>query len=117
MSAQDTLQQAKAVLGMPDAFDSSHEVWARSAALLTRQALEEALAERMGSKLNVHGDLPFTTQLILLREAVDAEQANGISYVWSALSSATHMHGYALPPTVEELRRWFEAVERFVALQ
>ncbi len=32
------------------------------------------------------------------------------------LSSATHIHGYGLPPTTQELRRWAETVDRFVGL-
>jgi hypothetical protein len=37
-------------------------------------------------------------------------------FVWSALSSASHVHGYELPPTSKELRDWCDAVGDFLAV-
>lgn len=59
--------------------------------------------------------VPFTTQLLVLRALhPDDPSATTIAYTWSALSQATHFHGYELPPTAEALRGWIESVETFV---
>lgn len=114
MSSVETLQEARSLIqgGLPE----SDVMWARSAALVTRQALEEALYEKLHSAHGVGKSAKFNTQLILLREiSKDKNLAAEVAWTWSALSSATHIQGYALPPTLGELQRWLETVERFVA--
>lgn len=44
----------------------------------------------------------------------NSEVAARASYTWAALSSASHHHGYELRPTIEALRDWLEAVEKFL---
>lgn len=86
--------------------------WGRSAAFLARQALEEAIYQRLHGEFGMGRETSFRAQLIALRQAIDPALAAEVAWAWTALSSATHAHGYALPPTIEELHRWVETVER-----
>jgi len=114
MSASEALQAARSLVAGGRL--GTDVMWARSAALVTRQALEEALYEKLHSQYGVGRSAKFSTQLILLREVSDnPELAAEVAWTWSALSSATHIQGYALPPTHGELQRWLGTVERFVA--
>jgi hypothetical protein len=44
----------------------------------------------------------------------DHELAGRAAHAWSALTRACHHHPYELPPTAEELNRWFDAVEAVI---
>lgn len=112
MTPVELLREAERVMEQPD--QGVDGVWARSAALLTRQALEGVVRQRLILELKLQGRPSFTSQLLALRELVDDELAAEVSWAWSALSRATHHHGYALPPTVGELARWSDTVRRLV---
>ena len=84
--------------------------WARSAALLTRQALERSLREVLIRRYKLAGDPSFTSQLLASRAFLPGELARRAAWTWTALSQATHHHGYELAPTSEELERWMETV-------
>jgi len=108
VNIQGQLDSASRLLQQSDSVDA----WSRAAAFLARQALEacvrEAIERRFGKLLQPS----FSSQLIVLRAVVDEEIAREIAWTWSALSSATHAHGYELPPTAGELERWLETVAR-----
>ena len=91
-------------------------VWARAAALLTRQALELTVGEMLDAAAPGSRATPFHTQFLVLRALHQRDDlAARAAYVWVALSQATHHQGYELPPTSEALRGWIAAVEEFVA--
>lgn len=119
-SGQDTLQgpaallaAARTVLDQPDALPGS--AWARTTALLARQALETALAAYWRRTAPGTEDAPFTAQLLCLRSYADADIAAEAFQSWAALSDACHHHAYDLAPTAPELRRWLTATEPVVA--
>lgn len=89
--------------------------WPRAAALLARQALEEQVA-RWCSELSPEvAHVSRRAQLLCLSSVVEPGFARDAAHVWSALSNACHHHAYELPPTADELRGWFEVVDRLIA--
>lgn len=92
-------------------------IWARSAALLARQALEAAVRVKLDAYAQALDGASFRAQLLCLQGVVgDNDVARDASYLWSALSSATHHRGYELAPTAAELREWLAGVERLVSV-
>jgi hypothetical protein len=95
----------------------SEGVWARSAALLTRQALEGAVRAKLDGYSDGLDSAPFRAQLLCLQGVTnDSNVARNANYLWAALSRATHHSGYELSPTVADLREWLAGVERVVAV-
>jgi hypothetical protein len=95
----------------------SEGVWARSAALLTRQALESAVRTRLSTYAEGIDDAPFRAQLLCLQGVIaDSDVARRANYLWAALSSATHHSGYELAPSAADLREWLAGVEQVVAV-
>jgi hypothetical protein len=88
--------------------------WHRAAAILARSALEAKLAILLASRGADPRDITFTAQLILLSEVVPDPLAGRVAATWAQLSSACHQHDEELPPTADELRAWFEAVEELI---
>ena len=87
-------------------------LWARAAAILGRQALEEAMCCVWRSKAPALEQANFTTQLICLCEFVaDTHLAQQAAHVWACLSNACHYRGYGMPPTAQELTAWLNSVE------
>jgi hypothetical protein len=86
--------------------------WQRAVALLTRQALEQAIEEFWTADSATAGlrDSTRKTQLTCLPVYLQPQLAREISYVWAALSSACHYHPYDLAPTSAELAGWIDAV-------
>ncbi len=94
----------------------SRGVWARSAALLARQALEAAVRAKLDPYATGLDDAPFRAQLLCLQGTVaDNDVAREANYLWSALSGATHHCGYELAPSAPDLRSWLAGVERVIA--
>ena len=95
--------------------EGSEGVWPRSAALLTRQVLEEAL-DRLW--LAIHPGVARATratQLACLGFMVkDAGLVADVRSAWASLSRACHHHHYELGPTAGELSRWIEQTKRLV---
>lgn len=87
-----------------------------AAALLLRQALEDALEtfwldrapglERCSSRAQLVS-LPFFTST--------SATAAGVSYAWYRLSSICHHHAYELPPSHNEIDALGNIVDDFVA--
>jgi len=81
-------------------------LWPRAAALLARQALEQALDEYWRSRQLPLDQLPTHPQLICLREYLhDAGLAGSVNHAWNALSQACHHHPYELAPSLTDLQR------------
>ena len=90
-------------------------LWARAAAILGRQALEEAMRCLWRSRAPRLETANFTTQLLCLCEFIaDSHLAQRTAYVWACLSNACHYRGYGMPPTAEELTTWLDTVAAVV---
>lgn len=91
--------------------------WPRAAALLARQALEDALDKVWhGSAAGMRG-CSTTAQLVSLPfYLADRELARRVRQCWAALSNACHAHPYELSPTVSELEGWLDVVDDLVAV-
>jgi hypothetical protein len=91
--------------------------WPRAVALLTRQALEQALDGFWLATPATAGlaNCSAKTQLICLPTYLEPRLAREISYAWAALSGACHYHAYELAPTASQLAGWIDAVSRLLA--
>jgi hypothetical protein len=92
-------------------------LWPRAAALLTRQALEVAIATFWSKAApGVEGCSRKAQFLCLGRYLGDEPLAQRAHVVWSTLSGSCHYHVYDLAATREELLGWrdvvLEVVER-----
>lgn len=109
---QALLAAARATLDRPAALAGS--AWARSTALLTRQALEIALAGYWTKRAPGMESCSGAAQLLALPFYLDDPAARLAHETWAALSHACHHHAYDLAPTAAELRRWLEAAQTIV---
>ena len=90
--------------------------WPRAAALLARQALEEALARLFAAKAPGVQHLPMRAQLACLPAYLPSPGLpRDVTYTWHALSRATHHHPYELDPTRDELSSLLAVTARLVA--
>lgn len=78
-------------------------VAARGAALLGRQALEEAVEGLWADRLDEDRRPTARSQLLCLA-VVDPAAARRASHLWWALTRACHQHAYELTPTIDEIR-------------
>lgn len=107
------LQAARVVLDRPDALTSPG--WARSVALLARQALEDAVDAVWARHAPGMSQATGKSRFVALRYYVgDPDLARRAHHVWTRLSDASHHHGYDLAPTAAELRIWVDAVADLV---
>lgn len=111
MTMRAALEDARRLVERSESVDA----WSRSAAFLARQALEDCVRHVIERRWGKIMRPTFASQLIVLRELVKPKTAREIAWVWTALSSATHAHGYELPATGAELVRWIDAVEGLMA--
>jgi len=113
-AAPDLLATARRLIASPD--PQTRGLWARAAAVLTRQALEEGLARYWAKKAPGLDHAPFTAQLLCFAELFDDKAlAAEVAWTWEALSSATHHHADPMPPGAADLTAWAATVERFLA--
>jgi hypothetical protein len=90
--------------------------WARATALLTRQALEDALDDLWRARDLKMDRVSARAQLLCLSAYLkDDDLSAEVRHAWGTLSRACHHHPYELAPTSTELRRWIEAVGALVA--
>ncbi|MEZ5288340.1 MAG: hypothetical protein R2712_26760 [Vicinamibacterales bacterium] len=90
-------------------------LWPRAAALLTRQALEVAIATFWSTVAPGVESCSRKAQLLCLgRYLGDEALAQRAHVIWSALSGGCHYHVYELAPTREELQAWREGVGEVV---
>jgi hypothetical protein len=109
VTPRDQLRAARVLIEGRTVADGG--AWARSAALLGRQALEAAALRALQSRYPVRAHAPFRARFLALRAVLDERLAQEAHHTWAALSRATHHHSYALPPTAGELGRWLDTVE------
>ena len=90
-------------------------LWPRAAALLTRQALEVAIATFWSVKAPGVEACSRKAQLLCLgRYLGDDRLAQRAHVAWGGLSGACHHHVYDLAPTREELQGWRDTVLELV---
>jgi hypothetical protein len=100
----------------PDAVTAG--VWPRAAALLARQALEQAMAGLWAERPGAGGlsDSTMRSQLLCLTAYVDEDVPTRAAYRSAALSRACQYHPYELAPTPTELVRWLNEACEVLAL-
>ena len=93
---------------------STAGLWPRAAALLIRQALEEAVDAYWNARQVPLDSVSTQTQLVCLRMMTPGGTLPAqLHEAWGALSRACHHHPYELAPTLGELATWIEVVEEF----
>lgn len=105
-SVDDLLRTADGILA--SGASTTRGLWPRTAAFLTRMALEQALDELWARSCPGLADCSKRAQLLCLEEYVPPDVARRVAATWTGLSDACHYHTYELAPTVAELRRWHE---------
>jgi hypothetical protein len=91
-------------------------LWPRTAARLTRLALERAADQSWYRTRPEVLTCPTTMRILMLEGRLGRVAARDAYLVWCRLSDATHPHPYELAPTAGELRRWHNEVSGFVSL-
>jgi hypothetical protein len=90
-------------------------LWPRAAALLGRQALEDAISWIWLVHAPGMEHCSMRAQLLCLDPYLGDERlAEEAGFVYERLSWACHHHAYDLAPTAMELRGWLDAVERIL---
>lgn len=114
MTPADLLAAARDLVQRPAAANIGG--WSRAVAILTRQALEQALDEFWAANRTTAGlcDCTMKTQLTCLPAYLEPQLARQISYVWAALSNACHYHPYDLAPAAAELTDWMHTVRDLI---
>lgn len=113
MTPHELLAAGLGLIDQPDA--ATEGLWARSAALLLRQALEGGMAQVLGERAPGAQAANFAAQLVVLPTVLgDEELGHRVGWAWSALSGACHADDMRLPPTAAELRGWGAVVERLL---
>lgn len=90
-------------------------VWPRAAALLTRQAVEDAMTRVLAARAPGAERCANRPRLLCLREYVPDELAERASFLWATLSRACHHHPYELSPTSDEVNGWIEDTDMLVS--
>lgn len=85
----------------------------RAAALLARQALEQALREFWETRAPDVHRCRVRTQIQCLAAFLDPEPVAAAATAWNRLSEACHHHPYDVAPSPAELRAWIGSVRTF----
>ncbi len=102
------LREARIILSRQEAL-AAQAAWARTVALLARQALEDGLEEFWASRHRGMSDARLRTQLLCLPWYVeDRGAARALYETWAQLSAACHHRAYDLAPTVIEIEALLE---------
>jgi hypothetical protein len=109
-SPADVLAMAEALVG--HASRETRGLWPRAAALVARQALEQAVDEYWRARGFDFRGCGERQKLICLREYLDPHLAGEVYEAWAQLTRACHHHAYELAPTVEELAASMVTVRR-----
>lgn len=108
----DLLDHARRLITGPD---GPIGVWPRAAALLARQALEDALDRLWRLSVPQMRQASRRTQMICLGMLLkDEALIADVRAVWSSLSRACHHHHYELAPTAAELEGWIQQTEHLL---
>jgi hypothetical protein len=114
MTPAQTLATARHLLQRPSARTTGP--WPRAAALLARQALEQAVDDFWRARSPGLDRLPMRPQLLCLSSYLPTEGvAARVTHTWSSLSSVCHHHPYELSPSASELLAWIDAVDEALA--
>ena len=89
----------------------------RAAAVLARQALEDAARELCRSAGFDLDKATMRSRLIALRVLVDQSVADTAEVAWAGLSRACHQHAYELTPTTTEVSHLLTLVTTLAAYQ
>jgi hypothetical protein len=89
-------------------------VWPRAAALLARQALEDATTRVLAVRAPGAERCANRPRLLCLREYVPDELAERTAFLWATLSRACHHHPYELSPTSDEISGWIDDAESVI---
>jgi hypothetical protein len=84
----------------------------RAAAILARQALEQAVAAALERRQAGASAVSARAQLLCLPTYAPTEPALAARYLWWELTRACHHHPYELAPTSGEVARWLDEAER-----
>ena len=96
--------------------DATRGRWPRVAAVLGRQALEDALLRLWaGSAPGVEAS-SMRAQLLCLGSYTDGNLADRVSYAYGGLTRACHHHPYELSPTATEIGGWLDDVAALVEM-
>lgn len=110
-----TLDPIRHARGLIEDGEAMSGVWPRAAALLTRQALEDALDRLWAAGFPCVEQASRFTQLACLDQILDDRAViSDVRSAWASLSRACHHHHYELAPTAAELERWIQQTERLV---
>jgi hypothetical protein len=114
VTPSELLTEARTLIARPDV--TTAWVWPRTAALLARQALEQAVDARWAAMPATLGmrQANMHSQLISLPCYLDPDLARQIAYTWAALSNACHYRPYELAPNSAELISWIDDVATLV---
>ena len=85
-----------------------------AAALLLRQALEDAIDDYWQTALSAMEPLSARAQLITLPFYIDPALAARVQFTWYQLSATCHHDAYDLPPPLHELESAAETVMQLV---
>ena len=108
--SKDLVDHARELIGAPEVLSG---IWPRAVAFLTRQALEEALADLWEHIYPGMEEANWSTQLACLGEVLsDPSVIADVRSAWASLSRACHHHHYELEPTAAELERWIRQTEQ-----
>lgn len=109
-SPPDLVAAARAILR--GGLEGAQGCWPRAVAVLTRQALEQALDAYWSQRRpGVEGCPSMRAKMLCLPTYSDETTARQAFDAWAALSSACHVRGYDLDPTAAELESMIESVE------
>jgi hypothetical protein len=89
-------------------------LWPRTAARLTRLAVERATDLYWSRTRPEMAACPTTMRILMLETALGRSAARQAFLLLSRLSDATHVHPYELAPTVGELRNWHQEATHLV---
>ena len=113
MDPAHLLAEARALVDRPR--DELEGLWPRAAALLARQALEQALERLWAVRAPSLRSASARARLTCLPAYLgDPRLAGDVAYTRSALSEACHHRSYALGPTEGELHARLDVVERVI---
>ena len=90
--------------------------WPRASALLTRQALEQALdAYWRVRQPAVASSWAMQPKLLCLPTYLDEPLARRAHHAWVSLSNACHIGSYDLDPSADELDGWMNVVAEVIS--
>lgn len=112
----DPLEAARAIVSAGDSLGFTS--WRRAAGILTRQALEAAVADLWTTVGHPEmNDVPMTKQLLALPYWRPGWQRVGrdVRAAYDGLSATCHASLYEVPPPPAQLLEWCDAVDRLRA--